>query len=182
MQSVQTDLAGLLARTAQGDRAAFAALYQATSAKLFGTIVRILRRRDVAEDVLQDVYVKVWQRAADFDAQRASPVTWMATIARNAALDVVRKRSHVAIDDAPEALEVADPGAPALALLESSEELRRLDRCLGALEPERQQMVRLAYLDGLSREELAQRFGHPAGTIKTWLHRSLKQIKDCLGS
>ncbi len=182
MPKAPRPLDDLMARVARGDRVAFAALYEAVSAKLFGIILRILRRRDVAEDVLQDVFVKIWQKAADFDAARASPVTWMATIARNSALDVARRRTHVAIDDAPEALEVSDPGLPALAQLEQGEELGRLQRCLDGLEPERRQMVRLAYLDGFSREELAQRFGHPTGTIKTWLHRSLKQLKDCLGT
>lgn len=176
------DLAGLLKRTAAGDRAAFAALYDAVSAKLFGIVLRILKRRDAAEDVLQDVFVKIWQRASDFDPQRASPVTWMATIARNAALDVARRRTAVALDDAPEVMHIADPGPVALQQLEAGEEANRLNRCIEALEPERGQLVRLAYLEGLSREELAQRLGHPIGTIKTWLHRSLKQLKDCLAS
>jgi RNA polymerase sigma-70 factor, ECF subfamily len=182
MQRTASDLTGLLKRVAAGDRAAFADLYAAISAKLFGIIVRILRRRDAAEDVLQDVFVKIWQRASDFDEQRASPVTWMAVIARNAALDVARKRSHVPIDEAPEAMQVADPAMPALEAVELGEELGRLNRCIDGLEPERQQLVRLAYISGLSRDELASRFGHPSGTIKTWLHRSLKQLKDCLGS
>ena len=182
MQRTARDLSELLKRVAAGDRVAFSALYDAMSAKLFGIIIRILRRRDAAEDVLQDVFVKIWQRAADFDEQRASPVTWMAVVARNAALDVARKRSHVPIDEAPEAMQVADPAVPALEAVELGEELGRLNRCIDGLEPERQQLVRLAYLHGCSRDELAERFGHPAGTIKTWLHRSLKQLKDCLGS
>lgn len=182
MLKAPSHLEELMARVARGDRDAFATLYGAVSAKLFGIIVRILRRREVAEDVLQDVFVKIWQKAADFDAARASPVTWMATIARNSALDVARKRTPLALDDAPEAMEVADPAAPVLEQLEQGEDLRRLQLCLDGLEAERQQMVRLAYLDGLSREELAQRFGHPVGTIKTWLHRSLKQLKECLGT
>lgn len=171
-----------MGRVAAGDRAAFGQLYAATSAKLFGIVLRILRRRDLAEEVMQEVYVKVWQRAGDFQAERASPVTWMATIARNSALDVARRRSHVPIDEAPEAMSVADPAAPALQQMELGEELQRLSRCIDGLEPDRRDMVRLAYLNGLSREELAQRYGHPAGTIKTWLHRSLKQLKDCLGA
>lgn len=171
-----------MGRVAAGDRAAFDQLYGATSPKLFGIVLRILRRRDLAEEVLQEVYVKVWHRASDFDAARASPVTWMATIARNSALDVARRRSHVPIDESPEAMLVSDPGATPHEELELSQELQRLNRCIDALEPQKQEMVRLAYLNGLSREELSQRFGHPAGTIKTWLHRSLKQLKDCLGA
>ena len=182
MHDAPPKLPDLMARVAQGDRAAFAALYAATSAKLFGIMLRILRRRDIAEEVLQETYVKIWQRAGDFDASRASPITWMATIARNAALDVARKRTHLPIDETPEALAVADPGIPALQQLEQKEALARLNRCLDGLEPDKQQMVRLAYLDGLSRDELAARYGHPSGTIKTWLHRSLKQLKDCLSA
>ncbi len=180
MPPAPSDLVSLMDRVAAGDRAAFKQLYGATSPKLFGIVLRILRRRDLAEEVLQEVYVKVWQRAGDFEAARASPVTWMATIARNSALDVARRRSHVPIDEAPEALQVSDPARPALEQLELGQELQRLNRCIDGLAPDRREMVRLAYLNGLSREELAQRFGHPAGTIKTWLHRSLKQLKDCL--
>jgi len=180
MQKSSQDLADLMQRVARQDRAAFAALYRATSAKLFGVILRILRRRDLADEVLQEVYVRIWQHAGRFDGTRASAVTWMAAIARNAALDAVRMRTHVSMDDAPEALEVRDPGPLAPELLELGEDIDRLRRCIGDLEPERQQIVRLAYLDGLSREELSQRFGHPVPTIKTWLHRSLKRLKDCL--
>lgn len=182
MPSAPSDLVSLMGRVAASDRTAFNQLYAATSAKLFGIVLRILRRRDLAEEVLQEVYVKIWQRAGDFDAARSSPVTWMATIARNSALDVARRRSHVPIDEAPEALQVSDPAKPALEQLELGQELQRLSRCIEGLEPDKQEMVRLAYLNGLSRDELAHRYGHPAGTIKTWLHRSLKQLKDCLGA
>src|SRR5262249_27424672 len=160
---------------------AFAALYRATSAKLYGIIVRILVRRDLADEVLQETYVKIWERAADFDPARASPITWMAAIARNRALNEVRRVRPGSIEDSPEALSVADPGELQLERLERTGELKRLAECLDGLEAERRQMVCLAYLEGLSRETLAARFGQPVGTVKTWLHRSLKQLKDCLG-
>jgi RNA polymerase sigma-70 factor (ECF subfamily) len=182
MQTTTDDLARLLGQVARADRQAFAALYNATSAKLYAVILRILRRRDLAEEVLQDVYVRVWQRAGDFDPTRASPITWMAAIARNRALDVVRRATPLSIEDVPAALEVADTGRLASEQVEISDELRRLEACLDRLEPGRKEIVKLAYLEGLSREELARRFGHPVATIKTWLHRSLKQIRDCLGS
>ena len=170
-----------LARVAHGDRAAFARVYQATSSKLYGVVLRILQRRDLTDEIVQEVYVKIWQRAGDFDATRASPITWMATIARNRALDEVRKATHVRIDDAPEAMQVADPARPASDWVELSDDYARLLRCLDGLEPMKRDMVKLAYLEGLSREALSQRFGHPVATIKTWLHRSLKSLKDCLG-
>jgi RNA polymerase sigma-70 factor (ECF subfamily) len=176
------DLVGLLRRAADGEHAAFQPLYAATSAKLFGIVLRILRRRDLAEEVLQEAYVRIWNHAATFDATRSSPITWMATIARNRALDEVRRISPLSIEDTPAALQVADGAALASEVVEQSQQLVRLQGCLDALEPPRREMVRLAYLEGRSREELAAAFGHPVGTIKTWLHRSLKQLKDCLST
>ena len=172
----------LLQRVAGQDRAAFAALYSATSAKLYGIVLRILRRRDLADEILQDVYVKVWERAGDFDAGRASPVTWMAAIARNRALDEVRRKAPVSLEDMPAGFDVASEAAHPLDLMARSEDGRRLADCLGGLEPDKREIVMLAYLDGCSREELGRRFSAPVATIKTWLHRSLAQLKDCLGS
>ncbi len=181
-QTTAAELTGLLARVATRDRDAFAAVYRATSAKLWGIVLRILPRRDLAEDVLQDVYVKIWERAGSFDPAKASPITWMASIARNRAIDEIRRRRPVSIEETPEALDVAEGGADPLERAQQSEELRRLKTCLEGLEPERREMVLLAYYSGLSREELAQRYSHPVNTIKTWLHRSLTQLRKCLGS
>ena len=175
------DIVVLLQRVAAQDRAAFAALYSATSAKLYGIILRILKRRDLADETMQDVYVKIWERAGDFQAGRASPITWMATIARNRALDEVRKVSPVSLEDLPEGFDVTSDAADALTLLAKDEDSRRLRDCLNRLEPDKRQIVVLAYLEGLSREALAARFTAPVATIKTWLHRSLAQLKDCLG-
>ena len=108
------DINDLLARTARQDRAAFARLYQATSAKLFGIIVRILKRPDLADEVLQEVFVKIWDRAGDFDPRVASPITWMAAIARNRALDEIRRKRPESIEDHPELLEMASADASAL--------------------------------------------------------------------
>jgi RNA polymerase sigma-70 factor, ECF subfamily len=177
-----SDLVFLLERVARHDREAFARLYRATSAKLFGIVLRILRSRDLAAEVLQEVYVKVWQQAAVFDSRRSSPISWMAAIARNAALDVARQRNPIPLDDAPEVLEIEDPSLSALEQVEQREAATRLHRCIEGLEPRRQELVRLAYLYGFSREELATRYSHPVATIKTWLHRSLKQLKDCLAT
>lgn len=182
MREPSLDLTEVLARVATGDRVAFAALYGATSAKLYGIVLRILRRRDLADDVLQEVYVKIWARAGDFDRSKAAPITWMATIARNRALDEIRRKTMVAIDDTPEAEHVPDGAPLALAELERTEDRRQLDDCLGRLDAGKQAIVRHAYLDGWSREQLAAHYGHPVSTIKTWLHRSLKQLKDCLSA
>jgi RNA polymerase sigma-70 factor, ECF subfamily len=174
------DIASLLTRVAQRDVGAFETVYTATSAKLYGIILRILRRRDLADEIMQEVYVKIWDRAADFDATRASPITWLSTIARNRALDELRKRQPVSIEDTPEALDVASGEPHPLAALEQSQDVQRLMACLDKLDPKRREIVMLAYLQGASREELSQKFGHPVATIKTWLHRSLVQLKECL--
>lgn len=177
-----TDLADLMERVADGDRVAFAQLYAATSAKLYGIILRILQRRDLADEALQDVYVRIWQQAGLYDRARASAITWMATIARNRALDEVRRKSVLRLDDTPEALNMPDASMSAPEVLERQEDWARLEACLSALPPERQAIVRNAYLDGWSREQLAAHYGQQVATIKTWLHRSLKQLKDCLGA
>ncbi len=175
-------LAELLGRVAHGDRAAFAEVYRATSSKLLGIIKRILIRRDISEEILQEVYVTVWERAGDFDPKRASPITWLATIARNRALDSARRRQMLSIEDTPAALEAPSDDPHPLDGLELSEDLARLWRCIDGLEHERRDVVILAYIEGESREALGRRFGRPVPTIKTWLHRSLKQLKDCLGT
>lgn len=175
------DIAQLLDRVARKDRVAFSALYQATSAKLFGIVLRILQRRDLADEVLQEVYVKIWDKAADFDARLASPVTWLAAIARNRALDEVRRKRPLSIEDHPELLDVASGEESALAKVMRGEDGRRLAECLTQLDPIRRDMVVLAYCEGLSRDELASKYGQPVNTIKTWLRRSLAALKGCLG-
>ena len=182
MLASSSEISKLLARVAGGDRQAFAHLYDATAPKLYGIILRILRRRDEADEVVQDVDVKIWQRAGDFDPARASPITWMATIARNRALDEARRSRVATVSDDGILDRVPDPARSALGAVEAAEERRRLEICLDRLEGDRGSLVRLAYLDGLSRQDLADRFGQPVGTIKTWLHRSLKQLRDCLGA
>src|SRR6516165_5950264 len=139
MPASQEDLVESLSRVAQGDKAAFEALYAATCVKLYGVVVRILGRRDLAQEVLQDVYVRVWQRADKFDPLRGSPITWMVAIARNRALDEAKRKTMRSLEDMPELLELPDEGDP-LASLERNEERRRLQACLDRLEPERRQI------------------------------------------
>ena len=176
------DLTDLLIRIAARDPAAFAALYKQTSAKLYGVVARILTRGDVAADVLQEAYVRIWEKAGDFDPVKGSPLAWMATIARNRALDEVRRVRPVSLEDQPEGFEPAAEDIDPLATRERSEGLAALVECLKALDEEKRAVVLLAYYRGLSREALAKRFGRPVPTIKTWLHRSLAQLRDCLAS
>jgi RNA polymerase sigma-70 factor (ECF subfamily) len=176
------DLSDLLRRVAARDAAAFAALYQRTSAKLYGVVARILTRGDAAADVLQETFVRIWERAGDFDPVKGSALAWMATIARNRALDEVRRVRPGSLDDQPEGFEPTADEVDPLAARERSEGLAALIGCLEKLDEEKRAVLMLAYYRGLSREALARRFGRPVATIKTWLHRSLAQLRDCLES
>ena len=176
------ELVWLLAAVARGDQAAFEQLYAATRAKLYGVVLRILRRADLADEVMQETYLRIWRSAGDFDPKLATPITWMVAIARNRALDIVRKKSEAALDDEPAAMEAAADEPDPLARREMTDELKRLLGCLGQLEEERRKLVLLAYYGGWSREQLAGHFERPVNTVKTWLRRSLAQVRECLGS
>jgi RNA polymerase sigma-70 factor (ECF subfamily) len=176
------ELTHLLRRVAARDAAAFAALYKQTSAKLYGVVARILNRSDIAADVLQEAYVRVWEKAGEFDPVKGSAVAWMATIARNRALDEARRVRPASLEDQPESFERAADEVDPLAKRERSEGLARLIDCLQGLDEEKRAIVLLAYYRGSSREALAKRFGRPVATIKTWLHRSLAQLRDCLST
>lgn len=173
-------LESLIAAVAAGDEAAFAELYQATSPKLFAVAVRILRSREAAEEVLQEAYFRVWEKARDYNPSLGSPLTWLGAIVRNRALDEVRRRVVRPFADAAEIDDIESDDEHPLETIGRREDVERLMRCLEGLEPEKRQIVSLAYLDGLSREALAKRFDRPEGTIKTWLHRSLALLKGCL--
>jgi RNA polymerase sigma-70 factor, ECF subfamily len=176
------ELVWLLAAVAKGDEAAFERLYQATGAKLYGVVLRILRRADLADEVLQETFLKVWNSAGQFDPAAASPITWMLAIARNRAIDLVRWKSESSVEEEPEVVDVATDTPAPVANREMSEQLKRLLACMGHLDEERRRLVLLAYYSGWSREQLAEEFGKPVNTIKTWLRRALFDIRECLGS
>ena len=176
------ELVRLLAAVADGDQAAFERLYAATRAKLYGVVLRILRRADLADEVMQEAYLKIWNSAGQFDPALASPITWMVTIARNRAIDLARKKRDVSVEETPGVLERAAESVDPLAARERSEELRRLLNCLGRLDPDERRLMLLAYYNGLSREQLAAKLGRPVNTIKTWLRRSILAVRECLGS
>lgn len=178
----QAELVELLAAIAKRDTVAFERLYEATRAKLYGVLLRILGRPELADEVMQETYFKVWTMADKFDPSLASPITWMVAIGRNRAIDIVRKRGEVSIEEEPEALEVETETPAPLARREMTEELKRLLTCLGKLDPEKQRIVLLAYYSGWSREQLARKLDIPVNTIKTWLRRSLLEIRGCMGS
>lgn len=167
----------LMAGVADQDRAAFAELYRRTSAKLYGIIIRILPEKGQADDAMQDVYVRIWRNAGAYDASRGRPITWLAALARNGAIDLRRREGARGRgrEDRVELDRLADPRGGA-----SGEQLARLRACLDRLDTEQRRVVLAAYLEGDSREELAERAGRPVGTIKSWLHRALAALKACL--
>lgn len=175
-------LVALLRRVATRNSQAFAELYRLTQAKLFGVIARILIARDSSGEALQEVYVRIWEKASDFDPAKGSAIGWMATIARNRALDEVRRVRPVSLEDMPDGFEPADVEIDPLAARDRSERLTALLACLQGLAEERRAVVLLAYYRGLSREALAQKFSKPVPTIKTWLRRGLAELRDCLTS
>ena len=180
-ETKRRQLTAAIHRVGRGDRPALRLVYAATSAKLFGVVLRILGDRSEAEDVLQDVYLTVWRKAQSFDEALASPITWLVSIARNRAIDRVRARGRAAsplpIDAASE---VADEGLSAAERLERTQEQARLDDCLGELEARQSAAIRAAFLDGLTYEELASRMSVPLGTMKSWIRRGLMKLRECL--
>jgi RNA polymerase sigma-70 factor, ECF subfamily len=177
---MQAELVWLLGAVARGDETAFERLYDATRAKIYGVLLRILGRPALAEEVMKETYLKIWKTADGFDPTIASPTTWMVAIARNRAIDIVRKRGDLSIEDELEVPEAAAEAPQPLARREMTEELKRLLFCLGRLDPEKQRIVLLAYYSGWSRDQLAQKLDIPVNTIKTWLRRSLLEIRECM--
>ncbi|MCP3722407.1 sigma-70 family RNA polymerase sigma factor [Paraburkholderia sp. CNPSo 3272] len=173
------ELNHVLLAVARGDRTSFATLYRQTSAKLFGICLKMLRDRGEAEEVLQDVYITVWQRAATFDPGLSSAITWLAAIARNRAIDRLRRQRPEHLDElAGEA--IADEAPTPATLAERSQERQRLERCLQALPERHGEFVREAFYRGTTYVELATRLSVPLGTMKSWIRRSLMQLKTCL--
>ncbi len=168
-----------LAAVGQEDRDAFATLYRMTSARLFGVILRMVRDRSEAEDLLQEVFVSVWRRANAFDPARGNAMTWLMTLARNRTIDRLREHREASLDDADALVIPSDDPTPA-ALAEASEERQRLERCMQRLEPQQRGVVREAFFSGASYSELADRLSVPLGTMKSWIRRSLMQLKVCL--
>lgn len=171
-------LAQLIQRTGQGDRAAFRELYLDTSAKLMGVVVRIVRSRSDAGDVLQDVYLKVWTNSASFAPESGSAMAWLVSIARNRSIDIVRARTSAATDTQETDWFEKLQGAADV----EGEFMSRdaLIHCLQRLNPQVREAIMLAYYEGLSREELAVRLAMPVGSVKTWLRRGSLTLRDCL--
>ncbi|MGC1548705.1 MAG: sigma-70 family RNA polymerase sigma factor [Rhodanobacter sp.] len=174
------ELNRLLQQTGRSDQKAFAELYRRTSSRLFGVCLRMLRDRSEAEEVLQDTYSTVWHRAASFDAAKASAITWLTTLSRNKAIDRLRQHREEQLSDPAQMDDLVDEQPTPAVNAESSQEYRRLQNCLDALEPQQRSSVREAFFTGATYNELATRCKVPLGTMKSWIRRSLMQLRTCL--
>ncbi|KTF69707.1 sigma-70 family RNA polymerase sigma factor [Sphingomonas sp. HT-1] len=170
-----------LADVAQGDRAALKTVYDLTAAKLMGVCLRICQDREAAEDVMQEVFLKIWNRAGRFDAARASPITWLCVIARNSAVDWRRTRGLGEAAPIDAAMDVPDGADSAEARLQAVEMQARIFSCIEALEEKQRGAIRAAFFNGRTYPELAQAAAVPLGTMKSWIRRGLLQLRGCLG-
>jgi RNA polymerase sigma factor (sigma-70 family) len=180
-QQLRTWLQG----AAQRDAVAFRSLYDATSPKLFGFALRILIKRELADEVLQESFVAIWNNAGTYQSHLAAPMTWMTTIVRNKAFDLLRRGDvNAEIDGEQFDSEVInalhDPGKTPIEALQMSSDAKALAFCMSALEGLHRQVIGLAFFHDLSHSEVAQQMALPIGTVKTWIRRSLERLKTCL--
>ncbi len=174
-------LAAALARVAGGDRNALQTVYRLTSTKLFAVCLRILGERSAAEDALQEVFMTVWRKAAQFDAGVSSPMTWLIAIARNRAIDLARTRgSSRNIEPIEAAADLADDAPLAEDAMQAAQDQARLQQCLDQLADHERAALRGAFFDGNTYEELARRMKVPLGTMKSWIRRAMLKLKSCL--
>jgi RNA polymerase sigma-70 factor (ECF subfamily) len=174
----EIELAQLLQRCAAQDSAAFRILYDKTSSIVFARLLRMLRRRSVAEEALQDVYVRIWQRASQFEAHRGRALAWMVTIARYCAIDLMRRERITLVSDDSLA-EVADEGTGDNVAFEKP---NNFDDCIGRLNEKTQQCLTLAFVEGRSHDEIARLTTNPLGSVKSWIRRGLLSLKECLST
>ena len=175
-------LEGLLMDVAEGSREAFESLYRATAPRLHGICLHLLANRTEAEDLLQDVFTSIWHKAAQFDAARSSAMAWMSMITRNRAIDQLRARpARSRLGNLDLADEVADEGATPQQDTEHHEQGKRLQQCMNALDARRRDLIRAAFFDGSTYEELAIRSASPLGSVKSWIRRGLIQLRACIG-
>jgi RNA polymerase sigma-70 factor (ECF subfamily) len=173
------EITWLLAAVARGDAAAFERLYATTCGKVYGAVVRILRRHDLAADAMEEIYLQIWGNVGEFDPALSDPVAWMIAIARRRAIDLAR-RSDANGNDNPVLAEAESPGV--LPRRDMPEELKRVLTCIGRLDPDRQRMLLLAYYGAFTRDQLAAKLDMPANLLKASLQRSLFELEQCLTS
>ncbi|HLA74381.1 MAG TPA: sigma-70 family RNA polymerase sigma factor [Gammaproteobacteria bacterium] len=174
-------LAHLLTRCARADESAFARLYELTSAKLFALALRILRRRDWAEDVLQESFINIWRHAGDYHADKGAPHTWLASIVRHRALDLLRRVGARGGADEETDVDLVEDNTPGpLAQAVQTQDAQALQRCLDGLQATQRESILLAYYHAYTHEQLARHLHAPLGTVKSWIRRGLALLKECL--
>jgi len=174
-------LANIMVQVSLRNQAAFESLYQATSAKLFALALRILNNKEQAEDVIQEVYVKVWYIADTYQPEKAAVMTWMTTIVRNRCIDLLRAKPPEQQLNENESFDdwAADDLGP-MQQAAAQSETKALLQCMQQLAPLQRQAFALSYFKGLAHEDLASRLAQPLGTVKTWLRRGLETLKNCM--
>src|SRR5437016_8791312 len=177
--STPVEITWLLTAVAKGDADAFERLYQATCAKLYGVVLRILRRHDLAADILEEAYLEIWQRAGEFNSAESTPLAWMVAIARRQAIDKSREPAADAAE--PEIID-ENEGPGSVPRHQLTDSLKQLLTCIGRLEPDRQRMLLLAYYGAFSREQLSSKLDMPIDLLRASLRRSLLEIDQCLKS
>ena len=180
MGAARAELVAALVATGQEDRSAFRRVYQLTAAKLFGICVRICGDRQSAEDVLQDVYITIWKRASGFEPGRASPISWLATIARNRAIDWRRAAGVRPSAPVETALDVPDGSPTAIDAILHAEADGRLHLCLDMLDEQQRETIRTAFFGGVTYAELAEQQSIPLSTVKSRVRRGLQRLKACV--
>jgi RNA polymerase sigma factor (sigma-70 family) len=175
------DVEHWLARCAAGDRAGLAALYDHEAGRMIAVAQRIVKRRALAEEVVQDAFLQIWRKADSFDPRLGGGRTWIYAVLRNRALNILRSESRTDLVDDPETFDRASEDEDPEAAVSRLSDAGALRRCLERLDVRRRSAIVLAYTQGLSHGELAGRLGVPLGTVKSWIRRSLSSLKECLG-
>jgi RNA polymerase sigma-70 factor (ECF subfamily) len=178
-QAQAAETTAALTRCAQGDRMALRVLFDNEAGRMIGIALRILRRRDLAEEVVQEAFVRIWRNAGRYEADLGSARSWIYAIVRNLALNVVRDgRREILVDDSSVDLDRHGSETPdVLGQLSDSSALRR---CLERLDENRRASLLLAYVGGFSHGEIAGRLRVPLGTVKAWIRRGLLALRECL--
>jgi RNA polymerase sigma factor (sigma-70 family) len=184
-ENPDTQLIALLDRVARADESALRELYDLTSSKLYGVALRVVSKREWAEDVLQEAYLNIWRIAQDYKATLSPPMAWMGLVVRSRGLDFLRRRASERVDRMQELDDmisdtVAGDAANPMDTTQASEQAWALHQCLKQLEGNQREVVSLAYLRDLSHSELAGQLKLPLGTVKTWIRRGLEQLRGCM--
>jgi RNA polymerase sigma factor (sigma-70 family) len=174
------DMDDALSRCAKGERSALRAIYDMEAPRMLGVAMRVLHRRSLAEEAVHDTFMQVWQKAGSFDPGRGSGRTWLYTVLRHRALNILRGETRTDLVDDFEPMGLVSEEEDAEAVMLRLSDTGALKRCLDRLEPVRRQAVTLAYIHGLSHGELAGRLGVPLGTAKAWIRRSLISLRECM--